>query len=194
MNKTILVAGTWGFEDDDWFRGGSTFWTEALKQGVDLPKATNPFEWCTGLEGLHGENAHWIAGAHALLWYCMAYGIKRPNIAAHSHGGQVAQISTLFGLEINELITIATPVRDDVQKQVVRSRIAHWRHIHTGVDDRMQILGELGGGGNPLKREMVLADENIDEPGQTHSGLLDPALWTARGWWERLKNEERIFT
>ena len=186
MAKTILISGTWGLESDLWWKVASPFWQTAKHRGLDLAAPDDPFTWTTALEGVKGDNREWIVAASALRWFCKAKGIEKPNIVAHSHGGQLPLLATEHGLEIGTLVTVATPVRDDVLGHLVGRRIHRWVHIHTGAGDRMQLLGELGDGEISARRKMPGA-ENIYEPDQTHSGLLDADLWTARRWWELLK-------
>lgn len=186
MQKTILVSGTWGLSSDDWWKVASPFWQTAKHHGLDLAAPDDPFMWTTALEGVKGDNREWSVAAAALRWFCKAKGIERPNIIAHSHGGQLPLLATFQGLDIGNLVTVATPVRGDVLSQVIVQKIQRWVHIHTGVGDTMQLLGELGDGEISARRKMPEA-ENIYESDQTHSGLLDADLWTARGWWELLK-------
>lgn len=190
MSKTIFISGTWGASDQtEWYHPGSDFHQEAVKQGLDLPKATTPFEWCTGVDGIAGINNHWIAGGWAFLWYCQAHGFVRPNVWTHSDGFQPLAYATSFGLEVNNVVSVAPPVRDDVLKALVRSRIkGEWTNIHTDAKDQWQTAGELVAGEIvTIRREMPLATRNILEPGRTHSGLLDKDLVTARDWWRYCK-------
>lgn len=180
MSKVILIAGTWGLSSDFWWRPGSELWQLLKHHGCEMAAADDPYIWSTALDGLRGENETWICAAAALRWFCGAKGIERPNIVAHSHGGQVALLAS-EKMQIGTLITVATPVRDDVLAHSKPANINRWIHIHTNGGDRMQIAGELGDSKLEPKREMPGAG-NIYEPNNTHSGLLEVKLWQERDW------------
>jgi pimeloyl-ACP methyl ester carboxylesterase len=183
----VLIAGTWGIYEDVWWQARSPFAKMLGQAGLTLLDPVEPFTWSTELDGVHGENNTWYAAGLALVWYCH---LKAPGVPVtligHSHGGQVGQYAAAHGLMIEDFVTIATPVRRDVQKAFTvgqgRAHISRWTHIHTDGQDYMQMLGSVFGGSAELQRDMPLADTNLLEPGQTHSGLLNPVLWAKRGW------------
>ncbi|MBI4251007.1 MAG: hypothetical protein HY618_00975 [Candidatus Tectomicrobia bacterium] len=186
---TVLVAGTWGgFNAGDWWRPGSPFAREAGRNGVRLLAPDDPFRWSTRLDGIIGDNGEWELSGEVLKWYCHAKAPGEPvNLIAHSHGGQVAAYAAARGLRVSTLITIATPVRRDMEPVYSRasgSISGRWVHIHTGRRDRWQWLGGLGDGLLGVRREMPAPARNVLEPGRDHTSLLDPALWTERGWWK----------
>ena len=192
MSKTILISGTWGLSSDDWWKVASPFWQMAKAHGLDMAAPDDPFIWTTALEGVKGDNREWICAAAALRWFCEAKDIERPNIIAHSHGGQVALMAAGQGLLIGTLTTVATPVRNDILEALDtpagrRENIARWYHIHTGAGDTMQLAGSLGDGEVNARRKMPPPAENIYEPDNTHSGLLEVELWRKRKWFDLLK-------
>jgi hypothetical protein len=212
MPLTVLVAGTWelsGSEDLDsldalvkanqlerlpWWHPPSLFWREAVLRGVNVCPV--PFIWSTEIDGVIGKNWAWYAAGHALLYFVHSEYpsetdvlLKPVNIIAHSHGGQVAIFAAAYGLLVDTLVTVGTPVRHDVKRyrKAARPNIKRWVHIYSP-NDPMQIEGTLGDGGGLLEwpREISQADQNISEPTMepgSHSKLLDPALWTSRRWW-----------
>ena len=189
--RTVLAAGTWGgYELESWWRPGSPFVQEAERNGVRLLAPDDPFHWSTRLDGLIGGNAEWDLSGEVLKWYCHA---KAPgetvNLIAHSHGGQVAAYAAARGLKIGTLVTVATPVRKDMEGVYARAmeNLERWVHIHTDRRDRWQWLGAMGDGLLGVRRGMPAPAENVLEPGRDHASLLAPALWTARGWWNCVK-------
>ncbi|OGG46184.1 MAG: hypothetical protein A3F84_10400 [Candidatus Handelsmanbacteria bacterium RIFCSPLOWO2_12_FULL_64_10] len=199
MPPTVLIAGTWGdYQEESWWRPGSPFVREAVRHGVHLLDPGDPFRWSTRLDGLMGGNAEWELSGEVLKWYCHA---KAPgetvNLIAHSHGGQVAAYALARGLKVGTLVTVATPVRRDMEDVYQRAclrnglpRCVHrWVHIHTDRRDLWQWFGELGDGLLGIRRGMPAPAENVSEPGRDHGSLLDPALWTSRGWWEWVREE-----
>lgn len=209
MISTVLVQGTHdytGTADDaqQWWAPGSPFWREAERHGITLLGAHDPFVWTTDLGGLFGRRrfTDWKAAGEALRWYAtlkVYQGIKagerepfpvEVNMVSHSHGGQVAAYAAarrVVGFRVKTLVTVGTPVRADMARIYERTlkRVGRWVHLYAP-RDRWQVLGALFDGALGIEREMLGA-ENIKVDGESHSGLLDPALWTAKGWWEFLR-------
>ncbi len=193
MSKVILLAGTWangrGAPQDAWWKPGSAFAEEGKRHGLEYPDDADPFVWCTGLDGVDIFHEHWLSAAHSLIWYCQAKQLTSVNIIAHSHGGQVAAIASGLGLKIETLITVATPVRQDVVFH--RASIRRFVHIYGGVRDYVQILGGLSLTGleqlkldlTRFQRDMPNADRNICKRECGHSDLHEAALWTREDWW-----------
>jgi hypothetical protein len=191
--KVILLAGTWAFSGTDsghdWWRPGSKFYDEGKKFGLDYVNGSDPFIWDTKLDGVIGQNEVWQSAGHALLWYAH---LKEPNepvsVIAHSHGGNVLAYAARFGLKIDRAITVATPVRREVPYASLKQNAVHWTHIHGGIWDYVQILGELKSFSftGAFRRKMRLADKNIAVPDKDHGELHDYRLWTEREWWKLL--------
>ena len=184
MATVLLVAGTHG-RHDAWWRAGSPFVLALEARGHHLAAPDEPFSWATGLDGLIGENDEWeAAGEYLRLWLD-----KHPVdiVIAHSHGGLVCLYAAAAGATIPRLITVATPVRADLRqtREYASAHIAgFWAHIYGGLDG-WQLLGELGDGGGPFAwaRRMPEAHLNVWGGWARHGALLDPARWTALGWW-----------
>jgi pimeloyl-ACP methyl ester carboxylesterase len=172
--------------DADWWMMGSAFTRMLLGAGLKILDPKDPFIWTTNLDGVLGDNDDWYAAGMALLWYCHAkLPDQRVNIIAHSHGGQIALYAAAHGLLIDSLVTIATPVRRDVQRYAARPgrpNIERWTHLYSDTSDLWQWLGSWFDGSWRGRRSMPLADLNIQEPGVGHTGLLNPVLWKKRGW------------
>ena len=193
--KTVLVAGTWsdstpGDRKLVWWEPGSPFAAEAARNGVELLAPDDPFRWTTELEGIVGKNDAWQAAGNALARYCRekARG-EMVNGIFHSHAGQVLAYAAL-SRRFHHVITVATPVRADmvdIYRRAARS-ISAWTHIYTGRGDRWQWLGALFDGYLGIRREMPAPARNVFGPCRNHISLLDPTLWTARGWWDLVKD------
>jgi hypothetical protein len=186
MSKVILVAGTWAYDEKEaWWKPGSLFHAEGLAHGLDYLDDTDPFVWDTKLDGVKGVNEVWQSAGKSLLWYTHLKDPGSPvSLIAHSHGGQVVAYAAAFGLMIDKVITVATPVRSEVPYAKLALQSADWIHIYGGVRDYVQIFGELAAGSfRMLQRQMPLADSNICESGRDHSQLHDPKLWTDKHYW-----------
>lgn len=187
MSKVILVAGTWAYDEKDaWWKPGSSFHAEGLAHGLEYLDDSDPFVWDTKLDGVKGVNEVWQSAGKALLWYAH---LKDPyeavSLIAHSHGGQVVAYAAAYGLMIDKVITVATPVRSEVPYDALAAQSAAWVHIYGGVRDYVQIFGELNAFNfRALSREMKLADRNICESDRDHSQLHDPKLWTDKHYWD----------
>ena len=198
MTKYIAIPGTWGFKGEEapgdvWWAEYSQFANMMSRHGL-TPIGTGPFVWSTDVDGaslwsLFGrDDPHndWQAGAWALGYYLKGVPYEDRNIIAHSHGGQVALYAARHGIKIRNLVTIATPVRKDMQgvAQAAASNIGSWTHVYSDWTDYMQLLGGLFDGQIAFNRRMPFAHKNIKVPHVGHSGLLNtPRHW---GHWAEL--------
>lgn len=180
----ILVAGTHGL-NDDWWQPHSKFAKMLTEHRIRLADESDPYTWCTNLDGLRGSNSVWDTSGNALRWYAHSKVRHYPlSIITHSHGGQVAAYAAAQGLQIDRLVTVAMPVREDMHNiyQAAAKNIGHWVHMHSN-GDIWQVLGGLMDGRFGIHREVPFADENVSVPGLRHSEFLNPQLWEDYGWW-----------
>ena len=202
----ILVAGTGSYRDDarvDWYCPLSPFARFLASQSLapafhhwrstpDLAQQA-PFIWSTDLAGLPWtRTSTWAAGGTALAYFIEVTADlrgKETAILAHSHALQVVLYACAEqGILVNQLISVGSPVRKDMQAIAARARprINHWLHIHSDRSDHWQWFGELFDGHFGIVREHPLADRNDAVPGVGHSELLrDPLCqshWLDRGW------------
>jgi hypothetical protein len=154
------------------------------------------------LDGLDGNDENWDAAGRALAHYIMPplcdHAIIPPSetfIIAHSHGGNVvAYACGVYGLKVSGLITVATPVRknmDAVYKKAAENIDRHL-HLYAGWKDYMQILGGLFDGQWGIHRDMPYAEKNAKMPGGHGDILRDPKLfqnWLDKGWLDYFKGK-----
>ena len=184
----VLVAGTHGHHDS-WWKPESDFSRMLLSHGIRVADNSDPYAWCTRLEGLFGNNVVWDTSGKALRWYARSKVRHYPlSVVAHSHGGQVAAYAAAQGLQIERLVTVATPVRGDMDEVYSKAaqNIGRWVHLHSN-NDIWQVLGGLMDGKWGIHREVPYADENIMVPDIQHSDFLHPELWEENGWWTYIK-------
>lgn len=191
MAPTVIVEGTWERKyAGGWADGDSKFVKAAVESGVVFVDRNDPFKWDTALDGIWGKNSSWISAAAELRWYVHhKTSGEAVNIIAHSHGGQVVALALSQGLRVSNLITVATPVREDILPfwEKGAPNLKRWVHIHSDAwRDRWQVSGSFFDGYFGLKKRMPPPAENIFEP-RGHSELLDSSLWSARGWWKFLE-------
>lgn len=201
-----LVAGTWAWKPDQqlerapWWMPGSAF-ADMLEAAGHTFAAPVPFIWSTNKDGIF-EDRHmdWRAGGANLATYlrpprCPDKRVPagEVNLIAHSHGGQVVFYAAADeGLEIDTLITVATPVRADLANVIrrARPRIRRWIHLHSNWKDYVQAGGSLFDGFFGIRRTFELADQNIEVKGVAHSAFLnDPQLF---GRWPEWLQAGRI--
>lgn len=171
-----------------------------------LARAGAPFVWSSDLGAsiIPLPLRHWLragaalpvykAAAEAARDYCLVAGISRVQVVAHSHGGQVgaylaAMAPRHLGLDVIELVTLATPAREDMAPIYKRARanVAHWDHIHGGDRDWWQLFGEVCDGRFGWRRPMTWATRNIAVPDANHQELTTVDVWDRCGLWRTLR-------
>lgn len=198
MIKYIAIAGTWGAnKSGDWFNAGSPFNNMLAENGAEL-LVTNPlnrYMWSTDVDGIDGEDNTWDAAGRALAHYIvpplLGKSLVKPEdtfLIAHSHGGNVvAYACGKYGLKVNGLITIGTPVRKELYPIYAdaASNITRHLHLYAGWKDYMQVLGALFDGRFGIHRKHPYATRNEKMP-QGHGDMLRKTelfpLWKDRGW------------
>lgn len=173
MNELVVVHGTWGL-DRGWWRAESLLMQAAVRAGCVLPDPADPYLW-SGELGVR-DHGPWTSAAHALIWYCAAKQLERPNLLTHSHGIQVAAYAAAWGQKFGLVVDVSGPPRFDMEAvyAAAKANIAHWMHVWNEGD--MVILEGQVGAGRPegYIRTMAAADQNVEIPrGFGHSGLLD---------------------
>jgi hypothetical protein len=196
----VLVGGTWAYDGlpapKEWYVPGSPFCDYLQSQEVVCADPKTPFVWDGMVDGIPSLPWTFSAASKHLIWraaganlarYLRDVPLKSRNLIAHSHGGQVA-LYAAQSIAINRLVTVSTPVREDMRQVAISSKRAMargWWHLYSpGWTDRMQILGDLFDGALRVERRFLIAGvQNVGIPGGVgHSRLLnDPGVF---GWWE----------
>jgi len=164
--RVIIVPGTWGNtpDHDDWWKPGKPFW-ERL---VELNYQPLSFAWSTELDGVLGDNTTWEKAGERLRKQIL----PKDTVIGHSHGGQVIAYAC-EGILVGKVITLATPVRDDVPYRNIQTASSQWTHVYGNYTDYWQLIGSvMDGGFHGWRRQMPLADSNIKvdcNHQQTHS-------------------------
>lgn len=219
MINYIPGAGTNGWNDDThdkspenrrWWQVSSNFNLMMVEHGLYM--YDNPFVWSTDLGGIEFwrrwpiinkfvkkdvDHRDWKAAAAAFSYYIDAYFHNEPLVViGHSHFYQVVAYACAdYGVRVDRLITVSSPIRSDMDEvyQRARKNIGTHLHIYDGgrFTDRIQLLGELGDGNFDLVRECKYADYNDPVGKVNHSRVLsDPEdfhHWIDRGWIEFIK-------
>lgn len=181
--RWVGIPGTWGAKDQHpWWTKEAPFTHYLRDKLVIYPlKPDQPFVWSTDLDGgffsffSSGKHSDWDAAGAAISYYLEGIPLHERNLIAHSHGLQaVLYACGKYGVQINTLTSVASPVRKDMQEIAERARpnIGYWTHIHSDKSDRFQWLGEIGDGTLGIVRKHPLANINTKIPKVGHSGLL----------------------
>lgn len=196
----VGVAGTWAWKSA-WWQDGSPFWRYMERRGV-YPARINglPFRWSTDLGGTwkfwQTRHSQWEAGGDALAYYLDALPEQHRIVLAHSHGGQCVAYAAALGVKIDRLVTVATPVRADMDGtwRLARTAIRQWTHVLDSEGDKTAFWGAFGDKRLGNQRHFDHADANVKIADIGHSGLLsDPAhfhWWEDAGLIDRLKGVE----
>jgi pimeloyl-ACP methyl ester carboxylesterase len=205
MIRFIAVAGTHAMNrgDAEWDNPDSPLTLFLRANGVS-PLTVSPlkrYAWSTAIDGLDKTNGTWDAAGRALAHYIVPplaekslLPPKETFIIAHSHGGNVvAYACGKYGLKVNGLITVATPVRDDLHDlyEAASCNIERHLHLYAGWRDYMQILGSIMDGSWGIHRKMPYA-KNKKMPGGHGNILRDPKLfeyWVKEGWLDYFKGK-----
>jgi pimeloyl-ACP methyl ester carboxylesterase len=192
----VGVAGTAGWRDT-WWKDGSPLWAHLATLGITPARVGGrPFRWSTDLgwtwqfwRSWFGQMRHsdWEAGGDSLASYLEHLPFEDRNVIAHSHGGQVALYCAALGVPIHRLLTIGTPVREDMGDVIAAARphIDKWHHVYDPRWDLWARLGMVGDGRLGGCRMFPPADANLAVRRVGHGGLLMKparfALWQEVG-------------
>ena len=187
MSVYVPVPGTWSWKSGEWHTEGSPLALYLGSRGCHIANPKNPFVWTTELGGVgifkseEKKHADWIAAGINLFHYVvppLGTGTLKPkdtNIIAHSHGLQVVLYACQNGLKVNTLISVGSPIREDLMDTAKRARpnIGYWEHFYSDKSDKFQILGALFDGKRGLVRVHPLADTNSFIAHVGHSDILN---------------------
>lgn len=205
----LPIAGTHGWRGaakGRWWAQDSAFAQYLRGQGFEHLGGDRPFVWTTDVNGhrpwrrwLGAGNPHldWDCGGENLRNYLRPYRDATDNytpigdrrLIAHSHGLQVVLYACAkYDLKIHRLVSVMSPVRDDMMAlaEEARPNIGSWMHLYTDSSDGWQVLGQLGDGKLFGTRRHPMADYSIRVRGVGHTGVLENpslfSLWRAAGW------------
>ncbi len=202
----IPIGGTDSWDEDEqtfqWWERGSPFTEHMSTQNLIL-HARTPFQWATSLDGIptRRHDHIWKGAAKHLICHLERVPLEERNLIAHSHAGQVVFYATSYGLQINNLITVGTPVRSSMEKAILAGRlnIGYWHHIYDSHTDMTALLGSLFDGKFRVRHSFDLADSQDDIKGIGHSKVLNEQQdirlwdWDQRGWSSILAMGKRAF-
>jgi len=210
MIRYVTIAGTFGANKHDWFLPDSNLSQFFLQNGCEQLE-TNPLKrymWSTEIDGVNADNNTWDAAGRALAHYIapplLDKSLLKPEetyIIAHSHGGNVvAYAAGKYGLKINGLITVGTPIRKDLNGiyKDASANISRHLHLFAGWRDYWQVFGGLFDGRWGIHRKHPYATRNEKVPNADHGSVLRDTsqfhFWLDKGWldyWKGLARPEK---
>lgn len=189
----IPIGGTWSWDEDEnhyqWWERGSTLTRQLSGLGLVL-HARNPFEWSTDIDGdlFHKNKTVWKAAGKHLACHVERVPLEERNMICHSHGGQVLFYCAYYGVKFNHVITVGTPVRNDMKAIVMAAKpnLGYWHHIMDSKTDWMAVAGGIFDGGFGIRHDFDQADSRSDIKGIGHSAILNDEkamhYWEDSGW------------
>ncbi len=190
MRHVVFIGGTWaGHRDPDniqwWDYVRMNTFSDVFCKVYDLEGYA--FEWSGDLKASRWRwNKPWKKAALGLI-ECMDYACMEtpPVVVAHSHGGNVALEAISRGLEVDHLITLATPPRAGVPQPILPSGlIDKWTNI-VGTCDWVVRAGMLMDGRISTKTTHKAAN-NIVLPGESHTSVHEVDTWTKHDLWAKV--------
>jgi hypothetical protein len=182
--------------------------------------SNDPFCWSGDVDGWQfwrrlgigtggGDRGDWEVGGNALRWYLDGDRFEDRGLLVHSHGLWPAIEACAQGLTIPWLISVGSPVREDMTSriQLAIPRIGAWLHIYDPRFDWWGMWGSFGDGKFNWNRAQRYAGPPYD-PGQVtlymkirpraggndpiggigHTGVLEDEkafhYWMERGWFD----------
>ena len=194
----ICLGGTWDWDDNTkprWYKSNSEFSLFMSMNGFHHVFPNMALEWSMEIDGIplpaHTKHSNWKSGAKATLYYTQLTEIPlhKRNFIVHSHGLNVILYACgQYGLKINNLISVASPIRNDMAEvaDIARDNIEKWLHIRDSRTDWMGTLGQVFDGKISWDRSNKWADDEDIVQGISHSKIIRDKtcfhLWLERKW------------
>ena len=175
---TIIVHGTWGVTSEWWQKGGD-FWNYINGRVTDLYNGSAPYFWS-------GDNDHdeRVKAAHALIAWIQRNPTDSLRIIAHSHGGNVCLLAAQYGLKIDKLINLGTPIRLEYLPNLRKIGTLHnvfstndWTQTPCGSVPCTRGEGRTLGENHVVQNYRAIHDGDGGEP--NHQELHEPSTWQA---------------
>lgn len=120
VHGTAAYAGTW------WFPGGDFHAYVKREVRTDLFAGRNAFSWSGAYRGDHRR----VAAERLAGWAKDTTGGALNAVFAHSYGGVIALSASTYGLRINDLVLLSTPVENVA---------VEWRNIRRATSLRIHL-------------------------------------------------------
>lgn len=170
-SKTAVITHGTFAANGKWYRPGGDFYEALASHRPDLHVHDRSFRWT----GNYSHSAR-RADAALLQQWISDQGLDAPDFFAHSHGGTVAHLATVRGVEFNRLVLMGWPVHEQWFPDFSKvSKIIDIR-VH------MDLVILVDGGEQRFRTNVFDVDEHRNgwfDHGATH----DPGYWDEHGLW-----------
>lgn len=198
----IPIHGTWAIDEAEiaWWRISGAFAQFSKRNNVHQFVLNGlPFIWSSDISGFkynlssgNAKHTDWRAAGWSLIYYLQNVNQSNRNLIIHSHGLQPVLYAASYGLEINNIISVCSPIRSDMNEvtEAARFRIKNWLHIYDS-KDIIGWLGQFGDGKLIGSRKSAHSDENHHLSGINHTDILKIGkkmdFWIKNGWYDFLR-------
>lgn len=211
MTHYIPIQGTWSWRDDprsagirtlnraasvpEWWQRGSLHASAMEQLDCFIFDPTDPFVWSTMLDGVwpfRSRRRVWRDAGYHLAQYVAHKNIpfEARNFIVYSHGLQPMLYALWYGLEARNIISISSPLREDVLSDVNAEPKPRWSTLGSYTswtyvcDSRFDLTRESGswfdGRFGPAE---VRGDVTVLKiAGIGHGGLLHDRQWIVKLW------------
>lgn len=198
----VPIHGTWAIDEKEiaWWKTSGAFSQFSARNNVFQLESQHPFVWSSDISGFkynltsgNAKHTDWRAGGYALAYYLQNTHPSNRNLIIHSHGLQVVAYAAVLGVQFNNIITICSPVRNDLKDayEILNLKTNRWLHIYDN-SDFIQILGQFGDGRWFGSRKVELRSvQNELLKDINHTDVLKVGArmdyWVKRGWFDFLR-------
>ncbi|MGJ8696036.1 MAG: hypothetical protein ACSHYF_06945 [Verrucomicrobiaceae bacterium] len=169
---TVIIHGTWASNGKWWRPGGDFFeYVKTDLKRADIYEKSDRYMWS-------GKNRDGVRrdAAKALNKWLKTHPAREVNVFAHSHGANIAMMATKEGIEMDRLVMLSPPVREDYFADW--SKIKKSYNIQASFDPVVAIA--CGGQWfNPARKKRAkripVTEKKMKASG--HSASHDPDVW-----------------
>ncbi|MBT8086818.1 MAG: hypothetical protein KJO46_02230 [Gammaproteobacteria bacterium] len=167
----VITHGTFA-ANGRWYRPGGDFYEALDSNRPDLRLHDRSFRWT----GAYSDTAR-RADARLLQQWISDQRLSRPDFFAHSHGGTVANLATLDGVEFDKLVLMGWPVHKRWHPDF--SKVQRIVDVRVRLD--LVVMLDLG------RQRFRTRKFDVEEHRNgwfDHSSTRDPAYWDKYGLWD----------
>lgn len=164
-DTAMLIHGTWA-RSQLWWQPGGNFHNYILNNvRSDLYSKSDRFEWTGG----YSDSARAIAAEELAKWIT-DHDENGIDLTCHSHGGNVAMLSTHMGVTLGELVLLSCPVHE-AQYRPAPGKFRSVVSVRVHMD--LVILADRGG----QRFTDPYVEEHVLPVWFEHSATHDPEVW-----------------
>jgi hypothetical protein len=164
-DTAMLLHGTWALGQPWWKAGGDFYQYVLQKVRADLYTHNDRFSWTGG----YSDKARAIAAEELAKWVA-SHNEEGIDLICHSHGGNVAMLTTTMGVALGELVLLSCPVHE-AQYRPAPGKFRSVVSVRVHMD--LVIMADRGG----QKFTDPAVEEHVLPVWFEHSATHDPEVW-----------------